>query len=273
MTTSYVFDINNTFWQVINDKLLRTGRIILFLDYDGTLTEIQSTPELAVLSGKMKKLLQKISHCREISVIIVTGRAYQDIFNLIRLNNITYISNHGFLITGDKMHWVHPSIDEHLLLFPKIVSDLKTSLVDNKGTLIEDKGFSISIHYRNANPNEVQIIKNKIERIIHKYKNNIKLTEGKKVFELSPPVIWNKGTAVLEWLCKQQVILDNPPLIISIGDDKTDEDMFLALNNIGITIKVGVELPTKASFYLLNSNEVYRFLFQLYNMSKTMKYD
>jgi trehalose-phosphatase len=271
MAPAYAFEKDNGIWPIINHRLLNTKRIVLFLDYDGTLSEIQPTPELAILSTRMKMLLQKMVDNKNISLIIVTGRSYKDIYNLVLLSDITYISNHGFLITYKEDSWVHPCVGDKLLFFPEIVKALKANLIDYKGILVEDKGFTISIHYRNANIDDLVIIKDKIDNIINSYKGSIILTEGKKVFELRPLIKWNKGSAVLEWLCKNQTIIDNPPLIISIGDDQTDEDMFIALNNIGITIKVGANIPTKAKFYLQNNNEVYRFLFQLNEYSNRIR--
>ena len=90
------------------------------------------------------------------------------------------------------------------------------------------------------------------------YHHKIKLTQGKKVFEIRPPVKWDKGKAVL-WLLKK-LSKGKKDVPIYIGDDKTDEDAFLALRKKGITIRVGRSNNTYANRCIDNVNGVYKFI-------------
>jgi trehalose-phosphatase len=87
--------------------------------------------------------------------------------------------------------------------------------------------------------------------------------DGKKVYELLPDIDWNKGKAVL-WLLETLGLEGRSALPIYIGDDRTDEDAFRALEKRGVGILVS-EQPqvTAANYWLNNPEEVERFLGEL----------
>ena len=83
------------FWdniaQVWADK-----KIILFLDYDGTLTPIAANPSQAVLSQENKELLSRLVKIPVFQVVIISGRALADIKQMVGIDGIVYIGNHGW---------------------------------------------------------------------------------------------------------------------------------------------------------------------------------
>jgi trehalose-phosphatase len=87
--------------------------------------------------------------------------------------------------------------------------------------------------------------------------------DGKKVYELLPDIDWNKGKAVL-WLLETLGLEGRNALPVYIGDDRTDEDAFRALEKRGVAILVS-EHPqvTAANYWLKNPEEVQRFLQQV----------
>ena len=104
----------------------------------------------------------------------------------------------------------------------------------------------------------------KFKKIIKPYllKKEIHVGLGKKVFEVKPMTGWDKGKAVLWILKKQQVALGNAKIVpLSIGDDATDEDVFFALRDKGLTIYVGEPKQSYAQYYLRDIDEAARFLF------------
>ena len=81
---------------------------------------------------------------------------------------------------------------------------------------------------------------------------------GKKVFEIRPDIICDKGTAVKRILKKKNM---KKYLPISVGDDKTDEDAFRAIGNKGITIFVSRKpRKTFARYRLKSPKEVIKLL-------------
>ena len=90
----------------------------------------------------------------------------------------------------------------------------------------------------------------------------LKLTEGKKVFEIRPAVAWDKGKAVLCLMDRLDPQGRATP--VYLGDDRTDEDAFRALAGRGLTVCIGGRRPTAAQYRLPDVAAVWRFLQALY---------
>ncbi|PIW68245.1 MAG: trehalose-phosphatase [Candidatus Omnitrophica bacterium CG12_big_fil_rev_8_21_14_0_65_42_8] len=246
--------------------VLKNKFIFLFLDYDGTLTPIVQNPDKAVISRKTKEVirsLSKIPHCR---MAIISGRALKDIKNKIGLEGIIYAGNHGLEIEGPKIRFkAHVSIRYRATL-RKIKSILKKKLSKIKGVIIEDKGLTLSVHYRLVDIKDVQPVKTIFHEAVAHYiiSNKIKIRPGKKVLEIRPPLEWDKGKIVLWLLARLKFVLGKEPCLpIYIGDDMTDEDAFRALETMGLTVFVGGSKSSHARYYLKNTQEVTEFLGQI----------
>ena len=88
----------------------------------------------------------------------------------------------------------------------------------------------------------------------------IKVTHGKKVLEIRPPVRWDKGS-LAGYLLRIKKSKARKTLPIYIGDDKTDESAFKVLRKKGITVFVGrPNAASNAEYYVKNTKEVFRFL-------------
>jgi alpha,alpha-trehalase len=246
------------------DEFLKThalNKCSIFLDYDGTLTPIVPRPEEALLSSHTRSLLRKLS--QKCTVAIISGRERQEIQSIIDIDSIYYAGNHGFDISGPhNCSYIHPSakiIEPYLSRAELLVSESLSSI---QGILIERKRFSIAVHYRQVNPDRVETIRNELNRICSAV-NGLKVTSGKKVFELQPDLEWNKGTAVLWLIEKLLPIASLTPerTIMYIGDDLTDEDAFREIADIGISVLVGShDTVTAAKYRLDNVDQVVDFI-------------
>lgn len=235
---------------------------IIFLDYDGTLTPIVSHPDKAILSDSMRALLDKLH--RKLSVAIVSGRDLQDVREKVNVDGLFYAGSHGFdILTADGRNIENPKAENCRSAITKAADDLKELANNLPGCLVEEKHYSVAIHYRNASAKAETQILTRLNQITHNLPE-LRVLEGKKVFELQPKITWDKGIAIKEIL----------PLItnehehsvpIYIGDDVTDEDAFLAIRELGgISFRVGTEHPPSlANYYLDGPNEVHRLLKEL----------
>ncbi|PIP20018.1 MAG: trehalose-phosphatase [Candidatus Omnitrophica bacterium CG23_combo_of_CG06-09_8_20_14_all_40_11] len=236
---------------------------MLFLDYDGTLTPIVSTPGKAFISQEVKELLIELSRSPKCKLAIISGRALKDIKNKVGLKNIIYVGNHGLEIEGPKIKFASPISPRCRAGLEHIKSDLTQKLYSIKGAILEDKGLSISIHYRLVDKKDIQEFLSIFNEISAPYivRGKIKVNSGKKVYEIRPPVMWDKGKVVLWLLARQQFLLEkNKILPVYIGDDVTDEDAFRALKKKGLTIFVGEQGNSEAQYYLKTTEEVTEFL-------------
>lgn len=243
------------------DRILKDNRqkqLILFLDYDGTLTPIVDDPEKAFLSEPMRSLLKRMSQM--IPVGIISGRDLKTVQNFVNLDPLVYAGSHGFdiqLSDGSRVQF--DSAKKVLPALDKSEKKLQKKLDSIEGVKIERKQFAIAVHYRHVNENEVPQVIKIVTRIGSHY-SGLRMKRGKMIVELQPDIDWHKGKAV-QWLLDRLDIDKNNVLPVYIGDDVTDEDAFAALQLNGIGILVGDhDGNTAARFRLNDVNKTARFL-------------
>lgn len=240
---------------------------ILLMDYDGTLTPIVSRPELAVLSSEMKDVIRRIS--KRYKVGIISGRSLANIKDLVGLEGICYAGNHGFEISGLGLEFVKPEAERARPVISTICKEMAAKLGHIKGVIIENKGLTASVHFRLVADENLQELNEIFHELIkpHLKSDAIRLTRGKKVFEIRPNVYWDKGKAVM-WMIDALGIKKEST--IYMGDDRTDEDAFSALKEGGMTILVtGRVKRSNAKYFLKNVSEVKTFLEKLINIKIT----
>lgn len=253
-------------WPQVQQKL-KNNFVCIFLDFDGTLTPIISSPENTVLGKKTKDILKHLTESMSCQVIIVSGRSLRNIQKLIGIKNIIYAGNHGLEFGDLKTHMEIPVSIKYKNLLRSLRKKIVGKMASIPGVLIEEKKFSLSLHYRLVNKDDVSMVVNIFRNIIEPYKeqSELILMEGKKVLEILPPISWNKGNIVLSSLVFLRTILKNNKIIpLYIGDDVTDEHAFLVLKKIGITTCVGNKKTTQADYYLKDHKEVQKFLTKLF---------
>lgn len=240
----------------------RLKRALLLLDYDGTLTPIVERPELATLPPAMRRVLKSVA--KRHKVAIASGRSLPDIRKLVGLKGLYYAGNHGLEISGPRAKLVQPRARSTRPILVQLCKKLRGELEEMKGAIVEDKGLTASVHYRLVQPENLKRLKSVVRKITKPYMDSgaIKITRGKKVIEIRPNIDWDKGKAAL-WIVS---VIDPGGRLtpIYLGDDRTDEDAFLALKSRGITVLVS-EKPKKshAQFFLRNVDEVKLFLEKL----------
>ncbi|BCB95438.1 hypothetical protein JZK55_03600 [Dissulfurispira thermophila] len=247
----YLFDHIDEIKKEFIDK-----KPFLFLDYDGTLTPIAESPDKATMSDDMRSLIAALKEY--IPVAIISGRSLQDIKNKIGIEDIIYAGNHGAEIwDGDKIIRGQES-EVNIGRLKELLQRLQDSLSCINGIIIEDKGLTASIHFRMVKIKDLPEFFDIFSRITKPYENSFKIITGKKVFELRPVNIWNKGDAV-SWIIDN---LGKDRFPIYIGDDTTDEDAYSILKNRGLSISIGSSV--NADYYVENQGEVRGLLMILY---------
>lgn len=242
--------------------LLKDRRLFVFLDYDGTIAPIRPKPRLAVISKRAKNILRKLSQTPQCKLAVISGRSLKDVSRMVGLNNIIYGGNHGLELKGPQVRFKSPVSKKHGDIIKKISRDLHNKLRSIKGVLIENKGLSLSVHYRRVSDKNIPLVKTIFceATAFNLWRNEIRVRMGKMVLEVCPPVNWDKGKAVL-WLLRNMSSSKNTPAFpIYIGDDMTDEDAFGILKNAGLTIFVGRPQKTNAQYYVNDIDEVIDFL-------------
>lgn len=243
----------------------RARPIALFLDYDGTLTEIVSRPEEALLSDETRAALRDAAATFAL-VGVVSGRDRSQVEALVGLPELAYVGSHGCDIAGPGGPGLRHEVGhEHLPALDRAEADLRRRLGAIPGAEVERKRFTIAVHFRRVAPEAVASVErdvDEVSRAVH----GLRKAHGKKVFELQPDVRWDKGRAVL-WLLEQLRLDDALP--IHLGDDLTDESAFAAVAGRGAGILVGdPEGPTAATLGLRDPAAVRDFLRRLVALAR-----
>lgn len=252
----YLFNV----WGNLKTRLLRAKHILLCADFDGTITPIKPRPQEAKLSKSIRLLLCKIAKAKPFTVGIISGRSLKDIKEKVDVGGLIYAGNHGLEIACKGKKFIYPAAERFIPLILKIAKKLSRELAAFPEIVLEEKQLSLSLHYRLVSKAKFLRLKEIFFQIVGPYlvSQKIKLTFGKKVWELRPPIEWDKGKAIL-WLLKR--LKTKRILAIYIGDDRTDEDAFRAVNKLkGISIFVGRKRKSLARYYLKSTKDTERFL-------------
>jgi alpha,alpha-trehalase len=227
----------------------------VFLDFDGTLSDIVSDPGKATLVAGAAAALHALAAVCPVAVI--SGRDLDDVRPRIGVDGVWYAGSHGFeLFAPDGTHHQNPAAAEARPLLKRAAATLCGDLGDIPGLLVEPKRFAVAVQYRNVAPEHVRRVAATVQSVGRQ--SNLLVTHGRRVIELRPNVDWNKGKA-LNWIV-DRITVSTPLLPIYLGDDLTDEDAFDAVEHDGIGIIVrhndDGDRPTAAHFALDDAAQV-----------------
>ena len=215
---------------------LLTPAHALFLDFDGTLTELAPRPEaVRIASGLVPTLSALYVHLGG-ALAIVTGRPEVDIDGFLAPLQLPLASEHGAqyrLHEASRPAVLPPDLEPVL----RVARDLASR---HPGLLVEPKRASVALHYRLAPHMEVRCLET-LQQAMRGIEG-VELLRGKFVFEVKPRGA-HKGQAIMDFMT-QPPFADRIPVFV--GDDVTDEAGFAAVQALGgWGIKVG-QGPTMA---------------------------
>lgn len=240
----------------------RAGRhVLLLFDFDGTLCPFEPDPEHVYLTDTVKAHLGSLARKAGSTVGIISGRRLPDLHKRARVAPEIYLAGfHGLEIEAPGEAFMHPDAAAATPLIRAIAEAMHAHLPSLPGVFVEDKVFSIALHYREAEA-RVGIVAQ--ERFLAAARDNLaagrlRLQPGACVLELLPGVAWNKGRA-LEWIRERVEHSRGPTFSVYVGDDVTDEDAFRAVGRHGMTIAAS-DRASGAEFSVDGPGEVERLL-------------
>jgi trehalose 6-phosphate synthase/phosphatase len=235
----------------------QSTRRLIFLDYDGTLVGFQPNIEMAKPDKELYDILEQITADRSNELVIVSGRDPRFLDKWFGKMKLNIIAEHGaWLKERDKQWESLPGLNskwkKDLLPVLEVFSDR------TPGAFIEEKDYSLVWHYRKVDEGLGELRTNELVSTLRYLAEDrgLQLLPGNKVVEVKNVEI-NKGKAAMNFFLKK-----NYDFVMALGDDHTDEDIFRALPEKAVTIKVGNHVSA-ARFYLNNFLDVRRFLHDL----------
>lgn len=240
--------------------------LVILLDIDGTLAPIALRPEQALVPPETRKALENLVRVPGAHVAIVTGRSVEDAQRMVGMPGLGVIGNHGFEVLGESGELVsEPAAHSYLGAIRSAAGRLGAETKDVAGVVVEDKKWTLSVHYRLAARPAIPQITDAVNRTAADL--GLIVTRGKELLELRPPMKINKGTAAVIWA--RQVGSHASKSALYIGDDRTDEDAFRELRAEiprAVTIRVGDPEhgeETSAEFRVETPADVAQFLVAL----------
>ncbi|KAL8103242.1 putative trehalose-phosphate phosphatase F isoform X4 [Apium graveolens] len=260
----------------------RNKKIVIFLDYDGTLSPIVDDPDRAFMSADMRYAVKSLA--KHFPTAIISGRRRDMVSELVGLTELYYAGSHGLDIKFPVRDTATASIDhinpvkfadqqdkevnlfqparEFLPMIDEVFRTLVKITSDITGAIVENHKFCASVHYRNVDEKSWETVAQRVHDVLKDYPR-LRLTHGRKVLEVRPVIDWNKGKAV-EFLLESMNLGNSEDVLpIYIGDDMTDEDAFRVLRqgNRGYGVLVSsTPKESNAFFSLKDPEEVKKFL-------------
>jgi trehalose 6-phosphate synthase/phosphatase len=240
--------------QLVKTKYTAAKKRLLFLDYDGTLVDFKNTADQAAPDKELYELLAKLKDDKANRIVLISGRKHDNLEQWFGSTGIDLIAEHGAWskINGNEWQRMPGLIDSWK---QEINAVLETYVDRTPGSLIEEKTYSLVWHYRKVEEGLGELRGSELMSNLRYLASDkgLQILPGNRVVEVKNVEI-NKGKAALAVIGN-----DIYDFIMALGDDYTDEDIFKALPEDAITIKVGGNLSA-AKYYLRTPVEVRRLL-------------
>jgi trehalose 6-phosphate phosphatase len=233
--------------EAIRPRIVSAARIVLLLDFDGTLAPIVDSPVEAALPETTR-------------LALVSGRRVVDLQHRVRLPDVVYAGNHGLEIRGGGVDFTDPIALAQRPALRVLLSAVSEELQAVPLVEVEDKCLTASIHFRRAPEAQAEVL-----HILQRKTDNsiFRVREGKMVYEILPRSGSSKESAAR---LIRSIRGADGDLTICAGDDATDEGLFAAADS-GIAIRIGEPCVTTAAYFVRGTDELLAFLVWLCGVS------
>lgn len=239
----------------IPHKLVEAEKLIVFLDYDGTLAEFADTPDIILPQQEVIRRVQLLADDPQCHVIILSGRRLSHVLELLPVKGIWHAGTYGIEIStpaGDRIqrlpfNQLRPVLDR---LRPK----WEQLLFGRNGFYLEDKGWSLAVHARFAEAVEAEAVMQEAHQMGARAaaQGPFQLLGGDRFLEIAPESASKAKT--VEYFLSFPEYAGSLPLYL--GDDDKDEAAYPAVQALGgVAIKVGDRGESVANLQLANPQE------------------
>jgi trehalose 6-phosphate phosphatase len=236
--------------------------LVVMLDVDGTLAPIAPRPEDAAVSPATRAVVERLVAADGVRVVLVSGRAAHDALGIVAVAGVWTIGNHGFeIVTPEGEVETDAELVSESASIAQAARDLEPIVAAVPGALLENKRWTLSIHYRLAARAAIAPLRDQVAQVALALR--LRVTDGKEVVEVRPAARVDKGTAVVT-MGERLHGFGSGASILFAGDDRTDEDAFRSLrarSPRAVTIRVAEpDVDTAAELTLRDPAAVQTFL-------------
>jgi trehalose 6-phosphate phosphatase len=221
--------------------------VLVALDYDGTLAPIVSTPRRARMRPRTRQLLAAVA--RRYPCVVISGRTRDDVTARVSSVPVWHVAgNHGLEPWGEEASYAARVRDW--------MRTLRQRLTGLEGVTIEDKTYSVTVHYRLAKQKDRarRAVVGAVRRL-----RGARVIGGSEALNVMPRGAPHKGEALER--ARRLLACDKA---IYVGDDETDEDAFAAARSDRLlSVRIGNVRRSRATYRLKDQRQIDRFLRKL----------
>ena len=234
-------------WDAVAARIRKSGRVTVFLDFDGTLVDIAPRPELVHLKAEARDVLRRLAKHPLAKLVVVSGRRRVELLEHIGVPDIQYFGLYGWerdddsVLPGDAqeaLREAHERLEPLLKKYPNL--------------WIENKKSSLSVHLLHVAKTLHGKLREELTAVLKPFQKKLRAVGNIRDVEILPRSIPGKGIAVKEFL-RESAKRDT--LAFYFGDDYSDESGFAAVGR-GVSVQVGNARPTKARYRLKTPADV-----------------
>lgn len=240
------------------------GRLYLFLDFDGTLTPIQTDPEEVKLDERGRRLLSELAANPRVELTIVSGRNLDFLRRRLDGIPVNIAAEHGAIFLASRGTRPHKLVRSDVDAWKGLVTKMMTDFaLRTPSSFVETKEFNVAWHFRESpelfGEHQARRLMVELEGALHNFP--AQTIRGKKVIEVRS-VESHKG-AFCRWFLDNHRPPERNDLFVAIGDDTTDEDMFAALaGDRSCCVRVG-QRESLAKYHVDTPEDVWALLARL----------
>jgi len=234
-------------WDRIARRIRRNQRVVMFLDFDGTLVRVAPLPENVRLEDGVRDVLRKLAAHRNVTLAVISGRQRAELQRYVGIHKVKYMGLYGWEQNGNQK----VPFPVRVALARTLV-ELLRELPSYPGVWIEPKRNSFSVHLKGASAETQRQVRERVRKRVNPLRETLKVMTNLRDVEVAPVLIGDKGAAVRKFLDQPAM---RGALPIYFGDDFSDEPAFAAARR-GISILVGKRRVTRAQFCLRGPAEV-----------------
>lgn len=246
--------VSNHVETAIINRFAQAKKRLLLLDYDGTLVPFSKHPRLAVPEESLINTLKQLAHDPDTDVAVISGRDRDSLNTWFGTLPMHIVCEHGAEMRLKNEDWKYAVDLDHSwkAIFRPV---LETYTQRSPGSFIEDKKHTLVWHYRNVETGlGFTRSRELLDNLHHLIRNTgLNIIDGNRVIEIRKTGI-DKGS-----VARQLVERDSYDFVLAMGDDKTDEDMFLQLQEEAFTVKIG-RGQTAAQYFITRQADAIRLL-------------
>lgn len=231
-------------------------RLLLLLDFDGTLSETTQRPQDAKLSMRRRRLLMRLNGGQR-QVALVSGRSLVQLKQMVPpIPGVVYAGNFGLEIDAEDWDWRHPRLAASMGPLRELAVTLSERLRGVPGAFLEYKGIGLAVHHRAVPSRWRRALRRRLAPLFARSRfSGLVWHLGDRAWEVMPDLGWAKREASL-MLWRRF----GRPHLLAVGNDESDEGMFEAARGRGVSFRVGPRKHSKADGLLLDVPSVWRLL-------------